>query len=85
MAGRAVIKLDNKAIAKLAKGAAAQSVVTGVANRIAAAAEGESDVREYTTDRAVASVSVAADDQAADGVLSRAASSVGITINTSRV
>jgi hypothetical protein len=83
MASEPVLKIDKKAIGELAKGAAAQAVVTEVANRIAAAAGPDADVREYTTDRAVASVAVSADDQAADGVLSRAASSVGISISGS--
>lgn len=81
MASGPVLKIDKKAIAALAKGAAAQSVVTEVANSIAAAAGPGAEVREYTTDRAVASVAVAADDQAADGVLSRAAAAAGITIS----
>lgn len=83
MASGPVFKIDKKAIAELAKGAAAQAVVTGVANKIAAATgvDVDAEVQEYRTDRAVASVVVSADDQAADGVLSRAASAVGITIS----
>ena len=82
MAKSPTFKLNKKAIAELAKGAAAQAVVTSVANDIAAATGIEAEVVEYTTDRAVAAVKVRAFDQAADGVLSRAAASAGIHITT---
>lgn len=82
MAKSPTFKLNKKAIAELAKGAAAQAVVTSVANDIAAATGIEAEVVEYTTDRAVAAVKVPAFDQAADGVLSRAAASAGIHIAT---
>lgn len=82
MAKSPTFKLNKKAIAELAKGAAAQAVVTSVANDIAAATGIEAEVVEYTTDRAVAAVKVRAFDQAADGVLSRAAASTGIHIAT---
>lgn len=82
MAKSPTFKLNKKAIAELAKGAAAQAVVTSVANDIAAATGIEAEVVEYTTDRAVAAVKVRAFDQAAHGVLSRAAASAGIHIAT---
>ena len=84
MAGQFKLTIDKKAIAEIAKGAEAQAVVTEVANKIAAAVEADAEVQEYRTDRAVASVAVSADDQAADGVLSRAASAVGITISAGK-
>lgn len=82
MAKSPTFKLNKRAIAELAKDAAAQAVVTSVANDIAAATGIEAEVVEYTTDRAVAAVKVRAFDQAADGVLSRAAASAGIHIAT---
>ncbi|MFV8234068.1 hypothetical protein [Mycobacteroides chelonae] len=74
--------LNKEAIAELAKSAQAQAVVTSVADDIAAATGVDAEVVEYTTDRAVAAVKVPAFDQAADGVLSRAAASAGIHITT---
>ncbi|CPR79231.1 hypothetical protein [Mycobacteroides abscessus] len=84
MAKEPSFKLNKRGIAKLAKSAEAQAVVSNVAKRIAEKSGHEADVVEYTTDRAVAAVRVHAFDQAADGVLSRGASSAGIQINTSQ-
>lgn len=93
------LKINQAAIGRIAKGAAAQRVVTGVANKVAAAARanvarsGDTDadhdaglvrVDEYTTDRAVAAVVVPAEAQAADGVLSRAASSAGVPVSAQK-
>ena len=84
------LKINNAAIGAIAKGAAAQQVVTAAAQKIAAeadsimAADGNGDVEanvtEYRTDRAVASVGVPGHLQARDGVLSRAAAQAGIPI-----
>lgn len=91
-----VLKINPKAIAAIAKGAAAAAAAQAAADKVAsaardlAAAEGlvgadrldEAVVVDtYTTDRAVAAVGVFAETQATDGLLSRAASAAGLSIS----
>lgn len=58
----------------------AASHMNGVAQQVAAAAGDDAEVTPYTTDRAAASVSVPAHQQAKDGVLTRAVSAAGLEV-----
>lgn len=80
MAAGFTLRIDRRAIAKIAKSAEAQQVVAAAARKIADAAGDDAEVDEYMTDRRSAAVKVPAHQQATDGALSRAASSAGITI-----
>lgn len=72
-------KLDRKGGAEVLKQIAADSV-NEAARRVAAGAGPDAEVAEYTTDRAAASVSVPAEQQAKDGALTRAASAAGLEV-----
>lgn len=54
--------------------------INALAWQVAARAGEDAEVSEYTTDRAAASVTVPADQQAKDGVLTRAASAAGLEV-----
>jgi hypothetical protein len=54
--------------------------IKALADAIAATAGGDAKVKMFTTDRAHASVSVPAEQQAKDGVLTRGLSGAGIEI-----
>jgi hypothetical protein len=58
--------------------------IAALAEQVSAAAGEGAQVKLSTTDRARASVSVPADAQAKDGVLSRAAAAVGLEIRPSK-
>ncbi|NMD55187.1 hypothetical protein FK530_06790 [Tsukamurella conjunctivitidis] len=72
-------KLDKRGGAEVLKQLAAEQI-NALARQIAAQAGPDAEVEPYTTDRAAASVSVPADQQAADGVLTRAASAAGVEV-----
>lgn len=72
-------RLDRRGGAEVLKQLAAESI-NAVARQVAAKAGPDAEVSEYTTDRAAASVSVPAEQQAKDGVLTRAAASVGLEV-----
>lgn len=72
-------KLNYKGGAEVLKQIAA-STVNAAARQVAASAGPDAEVEDYTTDRAAASVSVPADQQARDGVLTRAASAAGLEV-----
>ncbi|WP_454199588.1 hypothetical protein [Nocardia sp. Marseille-Q1738] len=76
----AVVRLNHEGIARLLKSREFAAVVKGAAHRVAAEAGEDATVSEYTTDRAAAAVSVPAEQQARDGVLTRAAASVGLEV-----
>lgn len=64
-----------------------QAEFTAEINRLAQAigdqcGDGDVEIRSYTTDRGAASVTVPALLQARDGVLTRAASAVGLEVRT---
>lgn len=54
--------------------------INALAQHVAATAGDGAEVTEYTTDRAAASVSVPAEAQAKDGVLTRAVSAAGLEV-----
>lgn len=56
--------------------------VNALAQQIAGHAGDDAEVTEYTTDRAAASVSVPAEAQAKDGVLTRAAAAAGLEVRS---
>ncbi len=58
--------------------AAAQ--INALAHQVGNQAGADAEVDEYTTDRAAASVSVPAHQQARDGVLTRAAAAAGLEV-----
>jgi hypothetical protein len=72
-------RLDRKGGAEVLKQIAAGQI-NALARQIAAQAGEDAEVEEYTTDRAAASVSVPAAQQAKDGVLTRAASAAGLEV-----
>ncbi len=72
-------KLNRKGGAEVLNELAA-SAVNDLARQIAASAGDDAELSEYTTDRAAAAVSVPADQQATDGVLTRAASAAGLEV-----
>ena len=86
------LKFNHAAIARIAKGDAAQKVVTAAAEKVANAVRAQLSetggdpeavkVEEYQTDRRVAAVVAPAYAQAADGVISRGANAAGIHVTT---
>lgn len=72
-------KLDRKGGAEVLKQLAAPHI-NALARQVGAAAGDDAEVDEYTTDRAAASVSVPAAQQAKDGRLTRAASAAGLEV-----
>lgn len=58
----------------------AAPLIAALARQVAAAAGDDAEVEEYTTDRAAATVSVPAEEQAKHGVLTRAASAAGLEV-----
>lgn len=72
-------KLNRAGGAEVLKELAAQHV-NALAREVADRAGDEAVVEEYTTDRAAATVSVPAVQQAKDGVLSRAAGAAGLEV-----
>ena len=74
-------RLNRKGGAQVLKQLAAPAVAAA-AQKIAANAGPDAVVKTYTTDRAAAAVSVPAEQQAKDGVLTRAASSAGLEVRT---
>ena len=72
-------ELDHKGAAEVLKDIA-KSHVHHVARQVGAAAGEDAVVDFYTTDRAAAAISVPADQQAKDGVLTRAAADAGLEV-----
>lgn len=56
------------------------SQINAIAEQVAASTGTDAEVEHYTTDRSSASVRVPAEQQAKDGVLTRAASSAGLEV-----
>ena len=71
--------LNKKGGSEVLKQVAADTV-NAAARRVAASAGADADMQEYTTDRAAASVSVPAAQQAKNGALTRAASAAGLEV-----
>ena len=76
---RPKFKLNYKGGGEVLKQLAAEAV-NAKAREVAAAAAQDVEVEEYTTDRAAASVSVPAEQQAKDGALTRAAAAAGLEV-----
>jgi hypothetical protein len=74
-------KLDRKGGAQVLKEQAAP-LINALARQVAERAGEDAEVDEYTTDRAAAAVTVPADQQAKDGVLTRAAAAAGLEVRT---
>lgn len=72
-------RINRKGGAEVLKQIAAPTI-NALAEQVAAAAGDDARVDEYTTDRAAASVSVPAGQQARNGVLTRAASAAGLEV-----
>ncbi|HNP58854.1 hypothetical protein [Gordonia sp. UBA7599] len=70
-------KLDRKGGAEVLREMVADQI-NELAKHIAAQAGPDAEVETYATDRAAASVRVPADQQAKDGVLTRAAAAAGL-------
>lgn len=80
MAGQDIM-LHHKNIEKVLKSQGVAALVNQTARRVADLAGPDADVDEYTTDRGAASVAVPAEQQAIDGVLTRAAAAAGLEIS----
>ena len=78
---RVKFKLNRKGGAEVLKQVAAQAV-NAAARRVASGAGPDAEVDTYTTDRAAAAVRVPAEQQAKDGVLTRAASAAGLEVRS---
>lgn len=74
-------RLSRKGGAEVLKQLAAGPVNT-LAQQVASAAGADAEVDQYTTDRAAAAVSVPAEQQAKDGVLTRAAAAAGLEVQS---
>lgn len=72
-------KLDTRGGAEVLKQLSAD-VINQIAYQVATQAGPDAEVQTYQTDRAAAAVSVPADQQAVDGVLTRAASAAGLEV-----
>lgn len=72
-------KLDRKGGAEVLKQMAAP-LINDLAQQVAGSAGPDAEVSTYTTDRAAASVAVPAEQQAKDGVLTKAASGAGLEV-----
>lgn len=72
-------KLNRKGGAEVLKQIAAEQV-DALARQVADHAGKDAEFEKYTTDRAAASVSVPAHQQAKDGVLTRAAAASGLEV-----
>lgn len=72
-------RLNYKGGGQVLKELAAQQI-NAVARQVAAGAGPDAELETYTTDRAAASVSVPAEQQAKDGALTRAASAAGLEV-----
>lgn len=72
-------ELNSAGAAEVLKTIAAQHI-RDVAEQVGAAAGDDAIVDTYTTDRAAASISVPAEQQAKDGVLTRAAAAAGLEV-----
>ncbi|MGA5467173.1 hypothetical protein [Mycobacterium sp. NPDC050041] len=72
-------KLNRKGGAEVLKRTAA-AAIANLAQEVAKNAGPDAKVSLYTTDRAAASVSVPAEQQARDGVLTRAAAAAGLEV-----
>ena len=76
------ITLDRSGVAKILRGEAVADLVYAVGHAVQAEIGEDGELAEYTTDRRGVSVSVPAELQARDGLLSRAAASVGLTVKS---
>jgi flagellar hook-basal body complex protein FliE len=80
------VTLDHKGLAEVLKSAEVHALMNDIAHQVAEAAaeavNGASPVpvHEYTTDRGAASVSIRAKYQVTDGVLTRAATGLGLEV-----
>lgn len=73
-------KLNYKGVGEILKSPQVAMVMNEVAARVAAQSGDDAEVKSYTTDRQAASVSVPADQQARDGLLTRAAAACGLQV-----
>ncbi len=78
------IRLNSRNIEKLLKSSEFAAMTNQAARRIAEAAGPDAEVQPYTTDRKAAAVVVPAEQQARDGVLTRAAASAGLEVKQKR-
>lgn len=72
-------RLNRKGGAEVLKELAAEAI-NALGRQVAAGAGKDAEFNAYTTDRAAASVSVPAEQQARDGVLTRAAAVAGLEV-----
>lgn len=72
-------RLNRKGGAEVLKELAAEAI-NALGRRVAADAGDDAEFNAYTTDRAAASVTVPAEQQAKDGVLTRAAAAAGLEV-----
>ena len=74
------VKLNRKGVAELLKSQGYADAVNAAARSIASDIGDEAEVTDYTTDRKAASVSIPMHLEASQGLLARAAASVGLEV-----
>ncbi len=74
------VQIDTEGIAELLRSPGMAAMVNKAAQDIADAVGPSAMVAKYTTDRRAAAVTVPKREQVEDGVLTRAASSLGLTV-----
>lgn len=80
MSKKPSFKLNYKGVGEVLKSPEVAMIMNEVAEAVGEEAGPDAEVRGYTTDRNAASVSVPAEQQAADGLLTRAAAACGLQV-----
>lgn len=73
-------RLNYKGLGEVLRSPRAAALVNDAAAQLRDQAGEDAEMSEYTTDRRAASVSVPANLQASDGLLTKAAAAVGLTV-----
>lgn len=74
------VRLNRRGVERLLKSQGYAAAVNNIVRDVAAEAGPDAVFDEYTTDRAAGSISVPAEQQARDGLLTRAAAAVGLEV-----
>jgi hypothetical protein len=78
----AKVRINRKGVAELLKSDGYAAATTAAAREIAGKIGDEAEVGEYTTDRKAASVTIPMHLEATQGLLARAAASVGLEVKS---
>lgn len=80
MSKPAKFKLNYKGLGEVLRAPRTAAAVNAAAAELRDRAGPDAELNEYTTDRRAASISVPAEQQATDGLLTKAAAAVGLTV-----